>query len=162
MEGLHHDTILEPEQKVPKTKTDNPESQNAETQDSAITATKDFSQSEANISLSNEDKFDLYEKMIRIRRFEERSLRSYQQGHIGGFLHLYIGQEAVAVGSVSMLGKDDHIITAYRDHGTPLRLEWILTSVWLNFMEKKRDVPKEKVVLCIFLLQIKTIGVDMV
>mgnify|MGYP006079667175 FL=1 len=144
MEGLHHDTILEPEQKVPKSKTDNPESQNAETQDSAITATKDFSQSEANISLSNEDKFDLYEKMLRIRRFEERSLRSYQQGHIGGFLHLYIGQEAVAVGSVSMLGKDDHIITAYRDHGHALAVGMDFDECMAELYGKKTGCSKGK------------------
>ena len=58
--------------------------------------------------------------MLRIRRFEERSLRAYQQGHIGGFLHLYIGQEAVAVGSVSVMDANDHVITAYRDHGHAL------------------------------------------
>jgi pyruvate dehydrogenase E1 component alpha subunit len=55
--------------------------------------------------------------MVRIRRFEERSLRAYQQGKIGGFLHLYIGQEAVAVGCCSVMEKTDHVITAYRDHG---------------------------------------------
>ena len=58
--------------------------------------------------------------MVRIRRFEERSLRAYQQGKIGGFLHLYIGQEAVAVGCCSVMEKDDHVITAYRDHGHAL------------------------------------------
>ena len=144
MEGLHHDTILEPEQKVPKTKIENSESQNAETQASEITATKDFSQSEANISLSNEDKFDLYEKMIRIRRFEERSLRSYQQGHIGGFLHLYIGQEAVAVGSVSMLGEDDHIITAYRDHGHALAVGMDFDECMAELYGKKTGCSKGK------------------
>jgi len=57
---------------------------------------------------------------VRIRRFEERSLRAYQQGKIGGFLHLYIGQEAVAVGCCSVMEKTDHVITAYRDHGHAL------------------------------------------
>lgn len=60
--------------------------------------------------------------MIRIRRFEERTLRVYQQGKIGGFLHLYIGQEAVAVGTCSIRNDDDHYITAYRDHGIALAL----------------------------------------
>jgi pyruvate dehydrogenase E1 component alpha subunit len=55
--------------------------------------------------------------MVRIRRFEERSLRAYQGKKIGGFLHLYIGQEAVAVGCCSLMDKNDHVITAYRDHG---------------------------------------------
>ncbi|MCC5790208.1 MAG: pyruvate dehydrogenase (acetyl-transferring) E1 component subunit alpha [Opitutales bacterium] len=59
--------------------------------------------------------------MVRIRRFEERSLKSYtQEGKIGGFLHLYIGQESVAVGSVSLMEENDHVITAYRDHGHAL------------------------------------------
>ena len=71
-----------------------------------------------NASLSREAKIELYRRMVRIRRFEERSLRAYQAGKkIGGFLHLYIGQEAVAVGCCSLMGKDDHVITAYRDHG---------------------------------------------
>lgn len=70
-----------------------------------------------NASLSRDQKIELYRQMVRIRRFEERSLRAYQAKKIGGFLHLYIGQEAVAVGCCSLMGKDDHVITAYRDHG---------------------------------------------
>ena len=70
-----------------------------------------------NARLTREERIELYRKMMRIRRFEERCLRSYQQGKIGGFLHLYIGQEAVAVGCCSVLQPEDHIITAYRDHG---------------------------------------------
>ena len=70
-----------------------------------------------NAKLSKEEKIELHRKMVRIRRFEERSLRSYLAKKIGGFLHLYIGQEAVAVGCCSLMGKDDHVITAYRDHG---------------------------------------------
>lgn len=69
-----------------------------------------------NASLTAEEKLDLYTTMVRIRRFEERSIRSYQQGHIGGFCHTYIGEEAVALGSISVLGPDDQVITAYRDH----------------------------------------------
>jgi pyruvate dehydrogenase E1 component alpha subunit len=70
-----------------------------------------------NARLSRDEKIELYRKVVRIRRFEERSLRSYQAKKIGGFLHLYIGQEAVAVGCCSLMGKNDHVITAYRDHG---------------------------------------------
>ncbi|GAB5559553.1 MAG: pyruvate dehydrogenase (acetyl-transferring) E1 component subunit alpha [Synoicihabitans sp.] len=70
-----------------------------------------------NASLSGEEKIELYRQMMRIRRFEERSLRAYQSKKIGGFLHLYIGQEAVAVGCCSLMGEHDHVITAYRDHG---------------------------------------------
>jgi len=70
-----------------------------------------------NARLTREERLALYRMMMRIRRFEERSLRAYQQGRIGGFLHLYIGQEAVAVGCCSVLQANDHVITAYRDHG---------------------------------------------
>lgn len=76
-----------------------------------------------NAALTKEQRIELFRQMVRIRRFEERSLRAYQtknsQGgsNIGGFLHLYIGQEAVAVGCCSLMGKNDHVITAYRDHG---------------------------------------------
>lgn len=57
-------------------------------------------------------------QMMLIRRFEEQSYRLYQAGgKIGGFCHLYNGQEAVAVGSIGVLREDDYVITAYRDHG---------------------------------------------
>jgi pyruvate dehydrogenase E1 component alpha subunit len=77
-------------------------------------------QAPINAKLGQDELIALYRDMVRIRRFEERCLRSYQQGKIGGFLHLYIGQESIAVGVVSVMGKNDHIITAYRDHGHAL------------------------------------------
>jgi pyruvate dehydrogenase E1 component alpha subunit len=80
-------------------------------------ASADFSRAPVNAALSREEKIELYRKLVRIRRFEERSLRAYQGKKIGGFLHLYIGQEAVAVGACSLMGANDHVITAYRDHG---------------------------------------------
>jgi len=89
----------------------------AEPKASAPAASAGFAQAPANASLSREAKIELYRKMVRIRRFEERSLRAYQAKKIGGFLHLYIGQEAVAVGACSLMGANDHVITAYRDHG---------------------------------------------
>jgi pyruvate dehydrogenase E1 component alpha subunit len=61
-----------------------------------------------------------YKQMFLIRRFEEESARAYSMGKIGGFCHLYIGQEAIAVGSVSALRKSDHVVTTYRDHGLAL------------------------------------------
>ena len=60
---------------------------------------------------------DLLYKMILIRRFEEKCAESYSLGKIGGFCHLYIGQEAVAVGALGALRKDDYVLTSYRDHG---------------------------------------------
>src|SRR6266571_2694001 len=59
----------------------------------------------------------IYRDMVRIRRFEEEAARSYTRGKIGGFLHLYIGQEAVAVGAISAVEPTDYIVATYRDHG---------------------------------------------
>ena len=56
-------------------------------------------------------------QMILIRRFEEKCAESYSLGKIGGFCHLYIGQEAVAVGAISVLRTDDYVLTSYREHG---------------------------------------------
>src|SRR3954465_804628 len=58
--------------------------------------------------------------MLVIRRPEEEAARAYAQGKIGGFLHLYIGQEAVAVGAIATLKPEDYVITTYRDHGVAL------------------------------------------
>src|SRR2546428_546948 len=55
--------------------------------------------------------------MLLIRRFEEKAAEAYTLGKIGGFLHLYIGEEAVAVGTTSVLRPDDYAISAYREHG---------------------------------------------
>ena len=59
----------------------------------------------------------LLSQMMLIRRFEEKAAESYALGKIGGFLHLYIGEEAVAVGASSVLRPDDYAISAYREHG---------------------------------------------
>jgi pyruvate dehydrogenase E1 component alpha subunit len=66
------------------------------------------------------DEVEMLALMLLIRRFEERASQQYQARKIGGFCHLYIGQEAVAVGSVAAVRDDDYIITAYRDHGHAL------------------------------------------
>ena len=63
---------------------------------------------------------ELYRMMLLVRRFEEEAARAYSRGKIGGFLHLYIGQEAVAVGASAALRPDDYTITTYRDHGLAL------------------------------------------
>jgi pyruvate dehydrogenase E1 component alpha subunit len=59
----------------------------------------------------------LYRQMLLIRRLEERVAETYAEGKIGGFTHLYIGQEAVAVGAIGALNRDDYVIDTYRDHG---------------------------------------------
>ncbi|WP_423825900.1 pyruvate dehydrogenase (acetyl-transferring) E1 component subunit alpha [Sandarakinorhabdus cyanobacteriorum] len=66
---------------------------------------------------SKEQLLDMYRQMVLIRRFEERAGQLYGMGQIGGFCHLYIGQEAVVVGMQAELVRGDSIITGYRDHG---------------------------------------------
>ena len=68
-------------------------------------------------SVDRDQMLEFYRQMMLIRRFEERAGQLYGMGLIGGFCHLYIGQEAVAVGVQSVKEKGDQIITAYRDHG---------------------------------------------
>ena len=62
------------------------------------------------------DYLDLYYKLLLARRLEEKAGQLYTQGKVGGFCHLYIGQEAVAVGAISALRQDDFVISAYREH----------------------------------------------
>lgn len=67
--------------------------------------------------LDGETLLKLLNQMILIRRLEEKCAEAYSLGKIGGFCHLYIGQEAVAVGALSALRPDDYVLTSYRDHG---------------------------------------------
>ena len=69
---------------------------------------------------TREQLIDMYRQMVLIRRFEERAGQLYGMGQIGGFCHLYIGQEAVVVGMQAELMRGDSIITGYRDHGHTL------------------------------------------
>lgn len=59
----------------------------------------------------------IFHQMLLVRRFEEKCAESYSLGKIGGFCHLYIGQEAVGVGAISALRDDDFVLTSYREHG---------------------------------------------
>ncbi|WP_419162308.1 pyruvate dehydrogenase (acetyl-transferring) E1 component subunit alpha [Candidatus Palauibacter sp.] len=68
------------------------------------------------LGLSREECIELLRQLVVSRRFEEKAAEVYQIGKIGGFCHLYTGQEAVAVGAISPLRSDDYVITAYRDH----------------------------------------------
>jgi len=67
--------------------------------------------------MDREQLLRIYHTMVLIRRLEEESATLYQQGKIGGFLHLYIGQEALGTGVISARLEQDRVITAYRDHG---------------------------------------------
>src|SRR3982751_3352151 len=64
-----------------------------------------------------DDVLAYYRQMLLIRRFEERAGQLYGMGLIGGFCHLYIGQEAVVVGMQAAIEEGDQVITGYRDHG---------------------------------------------
>lgn len=71
-------------------------------------------------SIDKETLLNMLYQMVLIRRFEEKSAESYSLGKIGGFCHLYIGQEAVAVGALSALRPDDYVMGSYREHGLAL------------------------------------------
>ena len=84
------------------------------------TKNKSKNRSDDRLALEDEDPATLrklYREMLLIRRFEEKAGQLYGMGLIGGFCHLYIGQEAVVVGALSVLDKGDNVITTYRDHG---------------------------------------------
>lgn len=66
------------------------------------------------------EKIEMLRYMLLIRKFEEKAGEMYTQGKIGGFLHLYIGQEAVGVGFITALREDDYVIGSYREHGQAL------------------------------------------
>lgn len=71
----------------------------------------------AGLTDDRETLLKLFHQMLLIRRFEEKCAESYSLGKIGGFCHLYIGQEAVGVGAISAIREDDYVLTSYREHG---------------------------------------------
>ncbi len=85
-----------------------------------------------------------FEKMLLMRRFEEKAGQLYGQQKIKGFCHLYIGQEACAAGSVSALKKGDKYITAYRDHGHPLALGTDPNKIMAELFGKSTGISKGK------------------
>ncbi len=114
------------------------------TTDPVAVDTEALAKEHVNALLTDEDKLRLFTDMTRIRRFEERSLRAYQQGNIGGFLHLYEGQEAIAVGTISLLGTDDHVITAYRDHGHALAVGMSMNECMAELFGRHTGCSKGK------------------
>jgi len=72
------------------------------------------------LDISRDDALDLLRQMIRVRRFEEKSAELYSKQKIHGFLHLYIGEEAVGVGAIRAIRDDDNIVATYREHGHAL------------------------------------------
>jgi pyruvate dehydrogenase E1 component alpha subunit len=97
-----------------------------------------------NSQLTKEEKIRFLREMFRIRRFEQTSLKYYNSGKMGGFLHLYSGQEAVAIGTISLLGENDHVITAYRDHGHALAVGMDMKSCMAELFGKATGCSKGK------------------
>ncbi len=110
----------------------------------ATSPSLDFAQSPINQSLTPERKIELFTQMVRIRRFEQTALKYYNAGVMGGFLHLYIGQESVAVGTISLGGPDDHFITAYRDHGHALAVGMSMNECMAEMYGKQTGCSKGK------------------
>lgn len=104
----------------------------------------DFASSPINQTLTSEQKIDIFTQMVRIRRFEQAALKFYNGGKMAGFLHLYIGQEAVAMGTISLRGPDDHYITAYRDHGHALALGMSMNECMAEMYGKQTGCSKGK------------------
>ena len=86
--------------------------------------------------MEKEQYLDLYYQMVLIRLIEEQAAQLYQQGKVGGFLHLYIGQEAVSTGLISARKPQDRIITAYRDHGVAINCGLSAKEVFAELMGK--------------------------
>jgi pyruvate dehydrogenase E1 component alpha subunit len=94
--------------------------------------------------MNKETQLQMFYEMVLIRRIEEKAMELYQQGKVGGFLHLYIGQEAVATGLIAARQPQDRVITAYRDHGVALNCGISANEVMAELMGKATGVSKGK------------------
>jgi pyruvate dehydrogenase E1 component alpha subunit len=92
--------------------------------------------------MEKKEYLDLYYQMVLIRHMEENAAELYQQGKIGGFLHLYIGQEAVSTGLISARKPQDRVITAYRDHGVAINCGIPVRQVMAELLGKATGISK--------------------
>jgi len=99
---------------------------------------------EGAVATDGEHLLDLYRKMVLIRTFEEATQRGFRQGKLGGYLHVYIGQEAVATGFLDAHREGDPVITAYRDHAFPLLLGSDPKKVMAELYGKETGLAKGK------------------
>lgn len=90
--------------------------------------------------LEKSELLDMYRQMHLIREFEEASAQQYAMGKVAGFLHLYIGEEAIAVGSIKAMEERDHVLTHYRDHGYALALGLETGAVMAELFGKETGV----------------------
>ena len=94
--------------------------------------------------LDSDHLIELYRQMLLIRRFEEKSAEAYVAGKIGGFCHLYIGQEAVGVGAISAIRKGDYVLASYREHGLALAKGMSARSIMAELFGKATGCSKGK------------------
>jgi len=94
--------------------------------------------------LDRETLINIYHQMLLVRRFEEKAAEIYSAGKIGGFCHLYIGQEAVAIGSISAIRKDDYVLTSYREHAHAIAKGMSPESVMAELYGKATGCSKGK------------------
>ena len=109
-----------------------------------LSSSPDYSGHAINQQLSAADKIDLYRTLVRIRRFEQATQKPYSQDKMGGFLHLYIGQESVATGTISLCGDNDHVITAYRCHAHALACGMSMNECMAELFGKYTGCSKGK------------------
>jgi pyruvate dehydrogenase E1 component alpha subunit len=94
--------------------------------------------------ISAEKLLEFYRQMVYVRVFEEACQRAFRQGRIGGYLHVYIGQEAVAAGLLDTMQEPDRVITAYRDHAHALLLGSSANEVMAELYGKGTGLVKGK------------------
>jgi len=92
--------------------------------------------------MEKDKQLQMYYEMVLIRRLEERGAELYQAGKIGGFMHLYIGQEAVSTGLIAAREPRDRVITAYRDHGVALNCGLSANVVMAELLGKATGASK--------------------
>ncbi len=98
--------------------------------------------------LTREHMLDLLRQMIRIRRFEDKCAELYTQEKIRGFMHLYDGEEAVAVGVIPVLEKRDRIVATYREHGQALVRGVPMTTVMAEMYGKQEGCSRGAAAQC--------------
>jgi pyruvate dehydrogenase E1 component alpha subunit len=103
-----------------------------------------FASNNLGAEMKKEQLLDLYHQMVLIRRVEERGAELYQAGKIGGFMHLYIGQEAVSTGLIAAREPRDRVITAYRDHGVAINCGIPANEVMAELLGKATGMSKGK------------------
>src|ERR671910_412450 len=136
--GILHDKIVPPRGKGAAMS-----AESEHTGDGAV-ETQEESRDSGAVATDGEHLVGLYKKMVLIRTFEEATQRGFRQGKIGGYLHVYIGQEAVATGFLETFKEGDRIITAYRDHAHALLLGSDPNEVMAELYGKETGLVKGK------------------